>query len=154
MNFFSFPRVLVMRQSLLCAAVCIGMILISAGSRADTDAPETCADPVSTGEQKRCAKAAYDRASTNLNATYNRVLAAAAKADKEYPPAKSSKSSSALIESSQQAWEKYRDAECWGVVGASDGSARMVMVWRCLAEKLICASKNSTCHTTLADKRS
>ena len=108
-----------LRQSLLCA-----------------EAPETCADPVSTGEQKRCAKEAYDRASTDLKATYDRVLAAAAKADSEYPPANSGQRSFALIESSQRAWEKYRDAECWGVVGTSDGSARMVMVWRRLADKI------------------
>ena len=110
-------------------------LLAPPDGRAQPDTIETCADPVTTGEQKRCAEEAYRKASEILRATYALVMAAAAKADSEYPPSTTKKSSSGLIADSQHAWESYSDAECWGVVGRGDGSARMVMVWGCLAEK-------------------
>ena len=105
------------------------------GGHAEPGTTKTCADPATTGEQKQCAEDAYRKASEVLRATYARVMAAAAKADSENTPSTTEKSYSSLIADSQRAWENYRDAECWGLVGRGDGSARMAMVWGCLAEK-------------------
>ena len=110
-------------------------LLLAPPGRAEPGTTENCADPATTGEQKRCAEDAYRKASEVLTATYARVMAAAAKADSENPPSTTEKSSSSLMADSQHAWENYRDAVCWGLVGRGDGSARMAMVWGCLAEK-------------------
>ena len=41
------------------------------------------------------------------------------------------------IAASQKAWEAYRDAECWGVVGRPGGSGSFTWGFGCAAEKTL-----------------
>jgi uncharacterized protein YecT (DUF1311 family) len=41
----------------------------------------------------------------------------------------------AAMTKSQRAWEAYRDAECWGVVGSGGGTGSTTWAYVCLIEK-------------------
>ena len=105
---------------------------------AESRASVICGDLPTGSEQKQCAMREYQAALALLNDTYEGALAYALKADAQHPDSKrpGDKGWAAAISESQRAWEIYRDAECWGVVGRADGSGRMVWVRGCQVEKI------------------
>jgi uncharacterized protein YecT (DUF1311 family) len=74
-----------------------------------------------------------------LDHIYRRVLDAATVAEKTAPRDGNQTAPSwpDAIVASQKAWEAYRDAECWGVVGRPGGSGRLAWAYGCLAEKTL-----------------
>jgi uncharacterized protein YecT (DUF1311 family) len=122
---FSVPR------SCIAALVLIAPCPVGAESNASAD----CSALITGAEQKECAELAFRTSADELKDAYRRVLERSMKADGSMPNGSGEKNWTAVVTKSQQAWENYRDAECWGVVGLGEGSGRMVWVWGCLAEK-------------------
>jgi uncharacterized protein YecT (DUF1311 family) len=116
------------------AALCLCLVRPAA---ADDDRVKACLDQSTTAEQRECARDLYRAASAELDEAYRRRLDAAAAAESAgpSPEAKGLPSWPEAIAASQRAWEAYRDAECWGVVGRPGGTGAAVWAYGCLAEK-------------------
>ena len=107
----------------------LGMMAASPAAATDA-AVQACFDKMTGGEQKLCMAAVQRAAKAELGFVYHDALAAARKLDS------SSSSPAFAIETSEKAWEAYRDAECGGVVrGGAWSSGTAVMVMGCYAEK-------------------
>jgi uncharacterized protein YecT (DUF1311 family) len=111
---------------------CLAFLLTSTPAGATNDAVQACLDKITGGEQKQCTERLYRGASDTLDAVYRSVVEHASKSGKG-----GGSSQAAAITASQKAWQAYRDAECTGVVGNSDGSGTQVWHFGCLAEKTL-----------------
>jgi uncharacterized protein YecT (DUF1311 family) len=123
------------------AGLCgIAALLCLAGpATADDDRVKACLDLNTTLEQRQCAQDLFRAATAELDQIYRRVLDAATVAEKTAPGGGNQTAPSwpDAIVASQKAWEAYRDAECWDVVGRPGGSGRLVWAYGCLAEKTV-----------------
>ncbi|MBR0716024.1 lysozyme inhibitor LprI family protein [Bradyrhizobium liaoningense] len=124
-----------------CFSVALLLALAGCG-RADNDRIKACYERRSNAEQRDCLHDLYRTASAELEQIYRRsvdratALEADARARNTWPPPSGNGPSSAeRITASQKAWEAYRDAECWGVVGEPGGSGSRTWAYGCLAEK-------------------
>jgi uncharacterized protein YecT (DUF1311 family) len=101
---------------------------------------KACFDQPSNAEQRECAQALYRAASVELDDIFQHKLEAADATDKAPPMIGAPPQAQSLRDAevaSQQAWEAYRKAECWGVVGRPGGSGRFGWAYGCLAEKTL-----------------
>jgi uncharacterized protein YecT (DUF1311 family) len=72
----------------------------------------------------RCAHIAFDNSDAELNALYRKLLA--------QPDMRSDEEAAAILKDSQDAWLKYRDAQCeWATVDFRGGSLRPMEVSGC-----------------------
>ncbi|WP_051389996.1 lysozyme inhibitor LprI family protein [Bradyrhizobium sp. Ec3.3] len=120
---------------------CIGVILLLA-SRGQAIAEDVrvkgCFDRRSNAEQRDCLHDLYRAAQAELDQLYRQTIEdktvreAEARAQNPLPPGSSW---AERIAASQKAWEGYREAECWGVVGQPGGSGSRTWAYGCLAEK-------------------
>ena len=105
--------------------------LAASPAAAQNDAVRACLDKMTGNEQKECTEKLYRAAAAELDAIYRNLVNSAAKRNESG----AEPSRATALTKSQNSWEVYRDAECWGVVGMAGGSGRMVWVYGCLAEK-------------------
>ena len=119
----------------------IALLLLAAGPAAADNAPvKACLALNSNAEERDCAQALYREASKELDEIVRRKLDEAGASDNAPPrfgavPQKQSFHDA--IAASQKAWEAYRDAECWGVVGRPGGSGSFTWGFGCAAEKTL-----------------
>jgi uncharacterized protein YecT (DUF1311 family) len=119
------------------------VLLLLAASPAVADNPrvKACFDLRSNAEQRDCAQALYREASKELDEIVRRRLDEAEASDNAPPPkfgaVPQKQSFRDAIAASQKAWEAYRDAECWGVVGRPGGSGSATWGFGCAAEKTL-----------------
>jgi uncharacterized protein YecT (DUF1311 family) len=116
------------------------LFLATSPAAADNARVKACLDLKSNAEQRDCAQALYRDASKELDDIVRRKLEQADASDKTPPqfgtvPQKQSFHDA--IAASQKAWEAYRDAECWGVVGRPGGSGSFTWGFGCAAEKTL-----------------
>ncbi|MBR0753637.1 DUF1311 domain-containing protein [Bradyrhizobium jicamae] len=123
---------------------CIGLILILAAcgaARTESARIKACFDRRSNAEQRDCLHDLYREAQAELDQLFHRKIdeANAREADMRarntLPPPVKGPSTVERIAASQKAWEGYREAECWGVVGEPGGSGSRTWAYGCLAEK-------------------
>jgi uncharacterized protein YecT (DUF1311 family) len=119
----------------------IALLLLAASPAAANNARvKACFDLNSNAEQRDCAQALYRDALKDLDDLVRRKLDEAGASDKAPPrfgavPQKQSLYDA--IAASQEAWEAYRDAECWGVAGRPGGSGSFTWGFGCAAEKTL-----------------
>jgi uncharacterized protein YecT (DUF1311 family) len=124
---------------LLCSG--LALLALSGSARAENDRVKACLDLNANAEQRHCVHDLYRAASAELEETYRHVIdnakagEAAARERNTSRPFAEGPSSAERIAASQRAWESYREAECWGVVGQPGGSGRAGWAYGCLAEK-------------------
>jgi uncharacterized protein YecT (DUF1311 family) len=109
---------------------CLAVLLTATPAGATNEAVQACLDKMTGREQKQCTERLYRSASDKLDFVYRNVVDRASKSGKEGVSGQA-----AAITASQRAWQTYRDAECTGVVGSSEGSGSQVWRFGCLAEK-------------------
>ncbi|MCP3470645.1 DUF1311 domain-containing protein [Bradyrhizobium sp. CCGUVB1N3] len=123
---------------------CVGLILLLASpgqAIAEDVRVKACFDRGSNAEQRECLHDLYRAAQAELEKTYRQridqatALEADARARGTWPPPLQGPSWAERIASSQKAWDGYREAECWGVIGQPGGSGRLGWAYGCLAEK-------------------
>jgi uncharacterized protein YecT (DUF1311 family) len=104
-------------------------------SRAEEAAPGDCAEALSTEQMNRCAAAEFSKADAELNATYQKALAAIPKFASD-PPWDAKAWETALRES-QRTWVAFRDAECDGHVAMfwTNGTGATGDILGCKTEK-------------------
>ena len=122
---------------LLCSG--LTLLALAGAARAENDRVKACLDLVSTLEQRECAHDLFRSASAELDEVYRRAIDQAASIEQTVPSRSEpvTLSRPEAIMASEKAWEAYRDAECWGVVGRPGGSGRLVWAYGCLAEKTL-----------------
>ena len=116
------------------------LFLATSPAAADNARVKVCFALNSNAEQRDCAQALYRDASKELDEIVRGKLEEADASDKAPPqfgavPQKQSFHDA--IAASQKAWEAYRDAECWGVVGRPGGSGSFTWGFGCAAEKTL-----------------
>lgn len=104
---------------------------------AQPDDIKACFDFVSNPEQRDCVRNLYRAASAELERVFQDKVARASK-----PPDEGIRFGAtdpmkivAALNKSQNAWQAYRDAECWGVVGSGGGTGSPTWGFVCLVEK-------------------
>jgi uncharacterized protein YecT (DUF1311 family) len=90
-----------MKLSVLLSSIILCFLAASNAAAQNPQSPDPCADPQSTVEMRDCAGKEYKQADAELNAVYKELMATLS--DKEHQ---------ASLRSAQQAWLKYRDANC------------------------------------------
>jgi uncharacterized protein YecT (DUF1311 family) len=128
-------------EKLILRTLAIALLLLAANpAAADNARVKACFDLSSNAEQRDCAQALYRDASKELDEIVRRKLEAAEASDKAPPQfgtVPQEQSFHDAIAASQKAWEAYRDAECWGVVGRPGGSGSFTWGFGCAAEKTL-----------------
>jgi uncharacterized protein YecT (DUF1311 family) len=114
------------------AHVCVAVLLLVrvTPAAAESEPVKACFDRLSNSGQRECLQELYRTTSARLDEVLRGAIERASKleATPHLAPA---------ISKSQIAWQAYRDAECWGVVGYDHGSAARPWVWSCLVEKTL-----------------
>ena len=90
-----------MRVKLILLLVALFGLVLGPGSSAQKRAPDPCQDPQSTVEQKQCARQEFDKADAELNRAYQQLTGKLEDAEEKEK-----------LKTAQQAWLKFRDAEC------------------------------------------
>ncbi len=128
-----------LRQTTIVASAALLLLAIGPAA-ADNVRVKACFDLRSNTEQRDCAQALYRDASKQFDEIFRRKLDEADASDKAPPrfgAVPQTQSLHAAIAASQKAWEAYRDAECWGVVGRPGGSGSFTWGFACAAEKTL-----------------
>jgi uncharacterized protein YecT (DUF1311 family) len=119
----------------------IALLVFAANPALASDARvKACFDLNSNADQRDCAQALYGEASKELDELVRRRLDEAEATDKVPPQPGAPPQTKSLrdaIAASQNAWETYREAECWGVVGRPGGSGSFTWGFACAAEKTL-----------------
>lgn len=90
-----------MKLSVLLSSVLLCFLVASNAAAQDTQPLDPCKDAQTTVEMHECAGKEYKQADAELNAIYKQLMSSLS--DKEHQ---------AFLKSAQQAWLKYRDANC------------------------------------------
>lgn len=90
-----------MKLIVLLSSVILCLSITSNASAQETQAPDPCANAQTTVDMGDCAGKEYKQADAELNAVYKQLMASLS--DKEHQ---------ASLKSAQQAWLKFRDANC------------------------------------------
>lgn len=128
-----------MRQTTIVTPAALLLLAIGPAA-ADNARVKACFELRSNAEQRDCAQALYRDASKQLDKIVRRKLDEADASDKALPrfgAVPQTQSFHDAIAASQKAWEAYRDAECWGVVGRPGGSGSFTWGFACAAEKTL-----------------
>ena len=118
------------------------LLVLARPASAQSDAVKACFDLLSNSGQRECLQELYRASSARLDEVLLRAIARATEFDAKSPTAEAPPSLATAIRKSQTAWQAYRDAECWGVVGYyrppnERPSGALPWVWSCLAEKTL-----------------
>lgn len=119
----------------ICFAL-LPLIIVGAAA-AERAEVKACFELKSNAEQRDCAQHVYRSVSAKLEQVFQNELARAA-----MPPGDGIKFGAVnpakrveAMNKSQSAWQAYRDAECWGVVGSGGGTGTPTWAYVCLIEK-------------------
>ncbi len=123
---------------MLFRSVALSMLFSAAAvgtAWAEEAAPADCAEALSTEQMNRCAAAEFSKADTELNATYQKALAAIPGFASD--PPWDAKSWETALRASQRAWVAFRDAECDGHVAMfwTNGTGATGDILGCKTEK-------------------
>lgn len=114
-------------------------MLLSAGAAgiasAEEAAPGDCTEALSTVQMNNCAAAELAKADAELNATYQKAIAAIPEFASD--PPWDAKAWEETLRASQRAWVSFRDAECEKHVAMfwTNGSGATVDILGCKTEK-------------------
>jgi uncharacterized protein YecT (DUF1311 family) len=112
-----------MKLSVTLSSIILCFLIASNAAAQNPQTPDPCANAQTTVEMQDCAGNDYKRADAELNAVYKQVMATLS--DKEYQ---------ASLRSAQQAWLKYRDANCrFDAFENRGGTIYLVVYNSCLA---------------------
>lgn len=124
-----------LHRARLCCALLLLIVVNSAV--AQTDEVKACFDLRSNAEQRDCVQKLYRGIAAELERVFQDELARVSQ-----PPGEGIKFGAAdpvkladALTKSQSAWQAYRDAECWGVVGSGGGTGSATWAFVCLIEK-------------------
>ena len=114
------------------ARVCGAVLLLAHAepATAESEPVKACFDLPSNSGQRECLQELYRTKSARLDEVLRAATTRASKME-------AAANLATAIGKSQIAWQAYRDAECWGVVGHDRGSAARPWVWSCLVEKTL-----------------
>ena len=118
----------------LCGAL-LPLILVNSAA-AQTHEVKACFDLRSNAEQRDCVQKLYRAVSADLERVFQSEVARASKPPEgiRFGAADPVKVVEAMNKS-QSAWQAYRDAECWGVVGSGGGTGSPTWGFVCALEK-------------------
>jgi uncharacterized protein YecT (DUF1311 family) len=108
---------------------------ISHAALAEESVSPDCSEALSTADMNRCADAEFAKADAELNAVYQKALAAIPELAGD--PPWDAKSWEDALRASQRAWVAFRDAECEKHVAMfwTNGSGATVDILGCKTEK-------------------
>jgi len=89
------------KLSIVLSSIILGFLVASNAVAQNPQTPDPCADAQTTVEMRDCAGKEYKQADAELNAVYKQLMSTL-----------SDKAEQAALKSAQQAWLKYRDANC------------------------------------------
>ena len=118
------------------------VLLVVAATPAFAEYPrvKACFNLPSNAEQRDCLHDLDRAVSSELDDVLRRRLESADALDKAPPrigAVPQTQSLHGAIAASQKAWQAYRDAECWGVIGRPGGTGRFGWAHGCAAEKTL-----------------
>lgn len=112
-----------MKLSALLASIILCFLMASNNAAQTQQTHDPCADAQTTVEMRDCAGKDYRKADAELNAVYKQLMASL-----------SDKEQQASLKTAQQAWLKYRDANCeFAAFENRGGTIYPVVYTSCLA---------------------
>ena len=112
-----------MKLSVLLSSIILCFLLLSNAAAQNPQTPDPCEGAQTTVDMGNCAGKEYKQADAELNAVYKQLMSSLS--DKEHQ---------ASLRTAQQAWLKYRDANCeFDTFENRGGTIHPVIYTSCLA---------------------